>query len=94
MKTKILKAFIISVLVGGTFGSAFAQDNPKPRKIDNKVDCLEAGFYWTSVGCRRNSRPGLYTTQVECLAAGFFWSLNSKGKGKVKCRTQNYVSYN
>lgn len=45
MKTKILKTFLISVLVAGTFGTAFAQQGP--GSFDNKEACEEAGFFWS-----------------------------------------------
>jgi len=70
MKTKILKTFLISALVAGTFGTAFADEGGKkkpkgPGYYKDSGKCEDAGFYWSynkngkgKLKCRRHDYIG------------------------------------
>jgi hypothetical protein len=96
MKTKILMAFLTSVLIGGTFGSTFAQA-AVPSDFDNQTACENNGFSWSGNGqgnnvrCRftENAIPRDYDNEADCTAAGYFWSPNSNGVN-LRCRLNNF----
>ncbi|MGK0411746.1 MAG: hypothetical protein ACJASB_003959 [Shewanella psychromarinicola] len=98
MKTKILKAFLMSVLISGTFGTSFVQA-AVPSDFGNEVDCVAAGYAWTTnsqgnnLRCRANAfdSPRSYDNQADCEAAGYFWSPN-RGGNNLRCRLNNFVS--
>ena len=46
MKTKIMKAFLIATLLGGTIGSAFATGNGTGNSPKNQKECEAVGSYW------------------------------------------------
>jgi hypothetical protein len=100
MKTKILMAFLTSVLIGGTFGSTFVQA-AVPSDFDNEVACEGAGFSWSGnlggnrIRCRftDNAIPRDYTNEADCSAAGYFWSPNRQGIN-LKCRLNNFTVSN
>jgi len=96
MKTKILMAFLTSVLIGGTFGSTFVQA-AVPSEFDNQTACENNGFSWSGNGqgnnvrCRftENAIPRDFVTSETCTAAGYFWSPNSQGNNE-RCRLKNF----
>jgi hypothetical protein len=98
MKTKILMAFLTSVLIGGTFGSTFVQA-AVPSDFDNAAACVAAGYSWSGNGqgnnirCRAtpNDRARDYNNAGDCVAAGYFWSPNNRGTN-LRCRLNNFVS--
>ena len=69
MKTTILKAFLISVLVGGSIGFAVAQEAQSQNELTQEGQLQNNGW---SQGLKRKA----------CRDAGFFWYRVGKGNAK------------